>query len=160
MSAGRAVRLLLLSSALGLAALGLGPPRFTWANQGVVIDHPRSQPAAALGAALALAAAALGARSRGLLLTAWVGGAALSGLAASRFWWRIEVVEAGLHARTLAGSTALRWSDVERVAPRDGSLTLAARDGTSLAIGTTRFAPDERVRLERTIARRVTAAAR
>ena len=58
LSSRRAARLLLLLLAAVLAALALGAPRFTWANEGVVIDHPRTQPAAALAAALSLGAAA------------------------------------------------------------------------------------------------------
>ena len=53
----------------------------------------------------------------------------------------------------------LAWSDIEAVEPRDGAVTLRARGGSKLVIGTGRFAPDERIRLERTIARRVTEAA-
>ena len=155
-----AARLLLLLVALGLAVVALGAPRFTWGNDGVIVDHPRTQPAAALGAALALAAAAYRARPRSLVVAAGFGAAALVGLGALRLAWRIEVVEAGFNERSLGRAVHLAWSDIEAVEPREGQVTLRARGGSKVVIGTRRFAPDERVRLERTIARRVTEAAR
>jgi len=154
-----AARLLLLLLAVALTALALGAPRFTWANDGVVVDHPRTQPAAALAAALALGAAAFGVRPRFFVVAAGLGSAALVGLGARQLAFRLDAVEVGLHQRSLGGVVQLRWSDIEAVEPRDGSVTLRARGGQKLVIGTTRFAPDERVRLERTIARRVTEAA-
>lgn len=160
MSKRGAARLLLLLLAVVLTALALGPQRFTWANDGVVVDHPRTQPAAALAAALALGATALGMRPRFIVVAAWLGSAALVGLGARQLAFRLDAVEAGLHQRSLGGVVELRWSDIEAVEPRNGSVTLRARGGQKLVIGTTRFAPDERTRLERTIARRVKEAAR
>lgn len=160
MTRRRAVRLLLLLLAVALTTLALGAPRFTWANEGVRVEHPRAQPAAALGAALALGAAAFGARPRGLVVAAGLAAAALTGLAVHQLRWRLDAVAAGLHQRSLGGAVRLIWSDIEAVEPRDGTVTLRARDGTKLVIGTSSFAPDERIRLERTIARRVKEAAR
>ena len=160
MTARRAARLLLPLVAVALTAVALGAPRFTWANDGVVVDHPRTQPLAALGAALALGAAAFGARPRWLVVAAGVGAMGLVGLGARRLAWRIDAVEAGFQERSLGRVVHLGWSDIEAVEPRDGSVTLRARGGTTVVIGTTRFAPDERIRLERTIARRVLEAAR
>ncbi len=160
MTAGRAARLLLPLAAALLTALALGGPRFTWANDGVIVDHPRTQAAAALGAALALAVAAFAARQRSLAVAAGLGAAALAGLGARQLAWRIEVVASGFHERSLGRAVHLPWAEIEAVEPRDGSVTLRARGGTKVVIGTSRFAPDERVRLERTIARRVTDAAR
>jgi hypothetical protein len=160
LSRRRAARLLLLLLAVVLTVLALGPPRFTWANDGVVVDHPRRQPVAALAAALALGAAAFGARPRVLMFAAGLGSAALAGLGARQLSFRLDAVESGVTQRSLGGVVQLRWSDVEAVEPRDGSLTLRARGGRTIVVATTRFAPDERVRLERTIARRVTEAAR
>ena len=160
MTARRVARLLLLLVAVALTALALGAPRFTWANDGVVVDHPRRQPLAALGAALALGAAAFGARPRSLVVAAGVGAMALVGLGARQLAWRIDAVETGFHERSLGRAVQLAWSDIEAVEPREGNITLRARGGTKVVIGTTRFAPDERIRLERTIARRVTEAAK
>jgi hypothetical protein len=160
LSSRRAARLLLLLLAAVLAALALGAPRFTWANEGVVIDHPRSQPAAALAAALSLGAAAWRARPRFWMAAAGLGALALALLAAQQAAFRLDAVEAGVRKRSLSGIAGLSWSDIEAVEPRDGSITLRARAGQTLVIATTRFAPDERVRLERTIARRVKDATR
>jgi hypothetical protein len=157
---GRAVRLLLLLASLGLAFVAAGPPSFTWANDGVRVRHPWTQAAAALGAALALAAAAVGERRRGLQLAAGAAGLALLGLAAERLAFRFEAVEAGVSARSLGGQATLRWAEIEAVEPRAGSLTLRGRSGAPIVIATGRFEPDERIRLERTIARRVKEAAR
>ena len=84
----------------------------------------------------------------------------LAGLSAQRLAWRIDAIETGLHERSLAGSVSLRWSEIEAVEPRDGSILLRGRNGARLVIATGRFEPDERIRLERTIARRVKEAAR
>jgi hypothetical protein len=159
LTARSAVRLLLLLVAVALTTLALGAPHFTWANDGVVVDHPRTQPLAALGAALALGAAAFGARPRSLVVAAGAGAIALVGLGAHQLAWRIDAVEAGFQERSLGRAVHLGWSEIEAVEPRDGTVTLRARDGQKVVIGTTRFAPDERIRLERTIARRVKEAA-
>jgi len=155
----RAARLLLLLLAIALATLALGAPRFTWANEGVRVEHPRAHPAAALGAALALGAAARGARPRMLVVAAGLGATALGGFGAHQLAWRIDAVEAGLHERWLGGAVHLGWSDIEAVEPRPAAVTLRARDGTTVVIATRRFGADERIRLERTIARRVREAA-
>jgi hypothetical protein len=160
LTARRAACLLLLLVAVALATLALGAPRFTWANQGVRLEHPRAHGIAALGAALALGAAAYGARRRALLVGAGLGVLALVSVGAHRLAWRIDAIEAGLHERSLAGSVRLGWSEVTAVEPRPDALTLRARDGRTVVIGTRAVAPDERVRLERTIARRVREAAR
>lgn len=160
MSPRRAVLLLLLALAIALTVAAVGPPSFTWANDGVRVEHPWAQAVAALGAALALGAAAAGARRRTLQLAAGAGAVALVGLAAHRLAWRIDAVETGIRERSLAGGVSLRWAEVVAVVPSDGSVTLHGKDGRSLVIATNRFEPDERVRLERTIARRVREAAR
>jgi hypothetical protein len=160
LSSRRAVPLLLLALAIALTAAAVGPPSFTWANDGVRVEHPWAQAMAALGAALALGAAAAGARLRTLQLAAGATALALVGLAAHRFAWRIDAVEGGIHERSLAGGVSLRWGEVVAVEPGDGSVTLRGKDGSRLVIATSRFEPDERVRLERTIARRVREATR
>ena len=160
MSPRRAVRLLLLVLAVVLTLVALGPPSFTWANDGVRVQHVWAQAVAAVGAALALCGAAIGARPRGLQVAAGIAAAGLAGLAAHQLAWRIDAIETGLHERSLAGSVSLRWSEIEAVEPRDGSILLRGRNGARLVIATGRFEPDERIRLERTIARRVKESAR
>jgi hypothetical protein len=159
-SRGRLARLPLLLAAVALATLAAGAPRFTWANDGVRVDHPRTQAAFALAAALAMVGAAWAVRGRWPRVAAGLGAVVLAGLAAQRLAWRIEAVAAGIHLRSLAGTARLAWREVAAVEPRAGSLTLRAADGRTLVIATHRFAPDERVRLERTIARRVLEASR
>jgi len=156
----RAVRLLLLLVALGLATLALGAPRFTWANEGVRVDHPRAQALAAFGAGLALGAAGLRSQRRVLVAGAALGAIALAGLGAQRLAFRIDAVADGLHERTLGGDQRLAWGEIEAIEPGAGAVTLRARDGRAVVIATSDFAPDERLRLERTIARRVREATR
>lgn len=160
MTHGRAVRLLLLLVAVALATLAIGAPRFTWANDGVRVDHPWTQAAAALGAALALVGAAWARRPIVWPLAAGVAAAGLTALAAQRAVYRLDAVATGIRGRSLGGSIELTWPSIEAVEPRAASLTLRARDGRALVIRTGGFAPDERVRLERTIARRVTEASK
>lgn len=160
MTPGRAVRLLPLLVAVALATLALGAPRFTWANDGVRVDHPWTQAAAALGAALALVAAVRKRRPVAWPLAAGIAAAGLTALAAQRAVYRLDAVATGIRGRSLGGSVELPWPSIEAVEPRAGTLTLRARDGRALVIRTGRFAPDERVRLERTIARRVTEASK
>jgi hypothetical protein len=157
---GRAVRLLLLLVAVALATQALGAPRFTWANDGVRVDHPWTQAAAALGAALALVAAAWTRRPIAWPIAAGIAAVALAALGAERAAYQLDAVATGIRGRSLGGSVELPWPSIEAVEPRAGSLTLRARDGRALVIRTGGFAPDERVRLERTIARRVTEASK
>jgi len=159
LNAGLVARLLLLLIAVTLATVAFGAPRFTWANEGVVIDHPPAQPLAALAAALALVAAAIGSRRRALLAGAAIAAAGLTTLAVLLFAFRVSALESGVDQRSLGRAVHIRWSDVAAVEPRADHVTLRARDGTTLVIATARFQPDERVRLERTIARRVREAA-
>jgi hypothetical protein len=160
LSRGRAARPLLLLLAATLAALALGRPRFTWANEGVGVSHPPAQAAFALGAACALGAAAWAVRPRWLAVAGALGAAALVVLFADRLAFRLDAVETGVRQRSLGGSVELSWPEVAAVEPRPGSVTLHARNGRRLVIGTSGFAPDERVRLERSIARRVKEAAK
>jgi hypothetical protein len=154
------VPLLLLLAALALATLALGAPRFTWANEGVRVEHPRDQALAAFGAALALGAAGVHSERRVLVAAAVLGAIALAGLGAQRLAFRIDAVAEGLHERTLRGQQHLTWAEIEAVEPGAGAVTLRARDGRAVVIATSAFEPDERLRLERTIARRVREATR
>jgi hypothetical protein len=155
LNARRAVRLLLVALAVPLVLVAFGPPAFTWGNAGVRIQHPWAQPAAAIAAALTLVGAVLGVRRRAAQVIVGAAVAGLVGLAVHQLVWRLEAVQTGLRARSIFGGTSVRWRDIEAVEPRSGAVVVRARSGTQLVIATDRFAPDERVRLERTIARRV-----
>jgi hypothetical protein len=156
----RLVRLLPLVAAIPLAAAALAAPRFTWANEGVIIDHPWSQPAAAAAAAVAAGCYAVLARPRPLRVAAALAALLMLALASWQLRFRVEAVEDGLQKRTLTGSVRLAWKELATVEPRAGALTVRARDGQVLSIATGRFAPEDRNRLERTIARRVMEASR
>ena len=160
MSARTSVRLALLAFAAASAAFAFGSPRFTWQNEGLRVDRPPRQGWAAVVAASALAAAALSGRSPRVAGAGLAAGAALAVLGVGRLAWKIEAVQDGLHERTIAGRTRIAWSDVERVEPRPETIRLRARDGTEIVVSTHGFAPEDRTRLERTIARRVREAAR
>jgi hypothetical protein len=139
----RLARLLPILAATLLAAVALGAPRFTWANEGVIIDHAWSQPAAAAAAAVAVGAYAWLARPRPL------------GVASALAALRIEAVEDGLQKRTLRSSVRFAWTELVSVEPRANAITVHSRGGGTISIATGRFAPEDRNRLERTIARRV-----
>jgi hypothetical protein len=160
LSARTTVRLALLVIAAGSAFFAFGPPRFTWQNEGLRVDRPPGQGAAALVAASALAAASVSGRSRPLAAAGIAAAAALAVLGVSRLAWEVEAVQDGLHERTIAGRTRIAWSDVERIEPRQETIRLRARDGTEIVVSTRGFAAEDRTRLERTIARRVRDAAR
>jgi hypothetical protein len=154
------VRAALLALAAGAAVAALGAPRFTWQNEGLRVEHPSPQGAAALLGATALAAVAVSGRSRGVVAVGLAAAAALAVLGAHRLAWRVEAVEAGLHERTLTGWTRVAWRDVEVVEPRANALRVGARGGALIVVDTHGFDAEERTRLERTVARRVREAAR
>jgi len=137
------------------AAVALGPPRLTWENEGLRVQHPLHQAVAALLGAAALAAAAPPLRPRALAALGLVGALGLAGLAVQRFAWKVEAVEAGLHERTLAGWTRIAWRDVETVDSRANAVVLRARGGPAIALATRGLVGEDRARLERTIARRL-----
>ena len=159
MSSRRAVGLLLLVLALVLTFVAFGSPSFTWGNEGVRVQHPWAQAVAAFGAALALAGAAFGFERALPRVALGLAAAALVGLSADHLAWRFEAIDAGVNERSLRGAVSLSWNEIVSVEPSVGAVTLRSRSGKRLVIGTSRFEPDERVRLERTIARRVREAA-
>jgi hypothetical protein len=160
LTARTAVRVALLALAAAGATAALGSPRFTWENAGLRLDHPPHRGTAALLGGAALAGAALSGRSRRAAAAGLAAAAALAVLGVHRLAWKVEAVEAGLGERTLAGWTRIAWPDVERVEPRPDALRVRARDGSEIVVGARGFSPEERTRLERTIARRVRETAR
>jgi len=159
MGSRRVVRLLLLVLALVLTFVAFGSPSFTWGNEGVRVQHPWAQAVAAFGAALALAGAAFGFARLAPRIVLGLAAALLVALSAHHLSWRLEAIDAGVNERSLRGAVSLRWSEIVSVEPTVGAVTLRSRSGKQLVIGTRGFEPDERVRLERTIARRVREAA-
>lgn len=153
--ARRAWRAAFLVLAGGATLYAAGPPRFTWANSGLRVDHPPAQGGAAVGGALLLAIAAFGMRPRALGLVGGAGVLGLCVLGAERLAWRLEAVDSGLHERTTLGWTRLGWDQVASVDPGPDALVVRSRGGVTVSVGTRAYPPDERTRLERTIARRV-----
>lgn len=160
MTGRAALRAALVALAAAGAAFALGPPRLTWENAGLRVDHPPQQGAAAALAAGAAIGASWPARRRAARAAGLALGLGLAAFAAHRLAWRVEAKDASLRERTLAGWTALAWSDVEAVEPSAQAVTLRGRGGDALAVSTRGFTAEDRTRLERTIARRVKEASR
>jgi hypothetical protein len=155
-----AVRSALVALAVAAAVTAIGGPRLTWENTGLRVEHPPHQGAAALLGAAALAGATLSGRSRAIMALGLAAAAALGALGAHRLAWRVDAIEAGLHERTLAGWKRITWRDVEAVEPRPDTIRLRARGGATIAVSTHGFVAEDRMRFERTVARRVREAAR
>jgi hypothetical protein len=150
-----ALRAALLALAAIGAAVALGPPRLTWENAGLRIDHPPQQGAAAALSAAAAIGASWPARRRAARAAGLTLGLALAAFAAHRLTWRVEAKDASLRERTLAGWNALAWGEVEAVEPSAQAIALRGRGGNDLEVSTRGFTAEDRTRLERTIARRV-----
>ncbi len=152
-------RAALLAAAVAALALAAGPPRLVWENAGLRLDHPPRRAGAAFAGAAALAAAPLGLRRRYRALGAAAALAACT-LGAQRLSWRVEVVEAGVSTRDLWGATRLSWREVEAVEPAAGGIRVKAANGRAVTLETSGLRVEDRLRLERTVARRVREASR
>lgn len=151
----RAGPALLLAVAVLGTVLALGTPRFTWLSSGLRIDHPWPRGVAALAGSLGLVVLAWATpRTAARLVLAFLASGLLV-LGLDRLAWRVDASDASLARRSLLGSQNVRWNDVAHVQLTDSAIVVTARDATRLGIGTARFHPDDRARLERTIARRV-----
>jgi hypothetical protein len=151
----RLAQVLLSAAILAAAWLAFGPARVTWLNSGLRIDYPWPRGAAALFATAgsALLAALLDHRllRLGAAVLALVG--LLLGL--HLLVYRLEAGEAGITRGGVLGSTTIAWTDVTRVDTGARALVITDRAEAQVRVGTSDLAPDERARLERTIARRV-----
>ena len=145
---------------LGLAVLvaggffSFGPPRFTWANEGLSIAYPTQRAAAALCAALGgvLAGAVLRGWARALL-AALAAAALLFGGHLGRY--RLSAENGGLIARGLFGTTSIPWREVTRVDNGTARVVVWGRGERQIRIETASFRPEDRSILDRTIARRI-----
>lgn len=155
MRPGTALRAAGLIAALAGLALAFGAPRFTWSNAGLEVRHPPIRGLAPLVGAAALGLGVLGPQPRALRFAGIALGAGLTALGAQRLLYRLDAVQTGLAQRDLAGATRLAWVDIDRVESRPFELVVTGKDGTRLSVTTARFLPEDRARLERTIARRV-----
>jgi hypothetical protein len=157
---GAIARAAVLAIAAAAGTVALGSPRFTWENAGLRVDHPPQLGAAAALAAAAVVCATWSARPRAARVVGLAAGAVLAVLAAHRFAWRVEALDAGLRERTLAGWNTMAWSDVEAVESSATVIRLRGRKGNRLDLATRGFGAEDRTRLERTIARRIREAPR
>lgn len=159
MKARTAVRAALLVLAAATTAVALAAPRFTWENDGLAVRHPPHHGTAALLGAAALAAVALSGTRRSARVLGLAAAVALGVLGAQRLAWKVEAVEAGLGERRLTGWSRVAWHEVELVEPRPNAIRVRASTGTAIDVDTRAFSPEDRTRLERTIARRLREAA-
>jgi hypothetical protein len=151
----RLAPVLLSAAILAAAWLAFGPARVTWLNSGLRIDYPWPRGAAALLATAGCALLAALLHHRLLRLGAAV--LALIGLlfGLHLLAYRLEAGEGGITLGGVLGSTTIAWTDVTRVDTGARALVITDRAEAQVRVGTSDLAPDERARLERTIARRV-----
>jgi hypothetical protein len=128
--------------------------RFTWSNSGLTIDYPETAAWAALAATAgaALVAAAVGRRARAVCAVVAVA-AFCYGLELARF--RIGIEDAGASQRGLFGATSLPWPQVSRVETGSRLIVVWGLGDDHVRIDAGGFPPQDRARLERTLARRV-----
>jgi hypothetical protein len=129
------------------------PANFTWLNAGLRIDYPDSAWGSALLAAGAAALASLGQR-RGLRLAgvAAAAGALLLALHLSRY--RVVVEDGGVSQRGLLATTRLPWPQVTRVEQGSQAIVVWGAGGDDqVRVDTAPLSPENRARLERTLAR-------
>jgi hypothetical protein len=69
--------------------------------------------------------------------------------------YRLEAGEGGITLGGVLGSTTIAWTDVTRVDTGARALVITDRAESQVRVGTNDLAPEQRARLERTIARRV-----
>jgi hypothetical protein len=151
----RLAPVLLSAAILASAWLAFGPARVTWLNSGLRIDYPWPRGAAALLATAGSALLAALLHNRLLRLGAAV--LALVGLflGLGLLAYRLEASETGITLGGVLGSTTIAWTDVTRVETGARTLVITDRAEAQVRVGTGDLAPEQRARLERTIARRV-----
>jgi hypothetical protein len=155
MSRRRLAPVLLSVAILAGAGLAFGPARVTWLNAGLRIDYPWLRGAAALLATAASALLAALLHPRLLRAGAAVLAAVCLLLGLRLLAYRLEAGETGITLRGLLGSTTIAWTDVTRVETGARALVITDRGEAQVRVGTSDLAPEQRARLERTIARRV-----
>jgi hypothetical protein len=155
MTRRRLALLLGLLFLLAGAVLATGPPRFTWMNLGLRIDYPWPRAAGAIAAAAGAMLLGFLFRRRSLRIVIWVAAAVALGHGLDLLVYRVDAGDATLAERGLLGTTAIAWKDVSRVETGSRALVITDRDEAQIRLRTAAFAPEDRARLERTIARHV-----
>jgi hypothetical protein len=151
----RLAQVLLSAAILAGAGLAFGPARVTWLNSGLRIDYPWPRGAAALFATAGSALLAALLQNRLLRLGAAVLAVVGLLLGLGLLAYRLEASETGITRAGLLGSTTIAWTDVTRVDTGASALVITDRAEAQVRVGTSDLAPEQRARLERTIARRV-----
>jgi hypothetical protein len=154
MSRRRAIDLAAAAVVLAALWLSMGPPRLVWLNEGPRLDYPWGRAAAAAVGALALGVLAFG--RRGMAARVLLGVAALGVLAwsADRALYSVLAGEPALRVRTLVGSRAIPWKEVQGVDLLPDQLVIRSAEGP-LVVSTQGINPVDRPRFERTLSRRV-----
>lgn len=129
-------------------------PRFVWLNTGVHIAHVWPVWAAALAAGLGAGLAAWALRGRPRIAVLALAAFSLAG-ALHLALYDVGAEDAGLTERDLFGTTRLAWKDVSRVDSGTRWIFVWGKDESRVRIDAAAFAPEDRARLDRTIARRV-----
>ncbi len=129
-------------------------PRFVWLNTGLHIAHRWPVWAAALAAACGagVAASALRGKPR---KAAWALAVFSLANALHLGLYDVGAEDAGLSVQGLFGATTLPWKDVSRVDSGTRWIFVWGKDDSRVRIDAAAFAPEDRARLDRTIARRV-----
>ena len=129
-------------------------PRFVWLNSGVHIAHLWPVWAAAVLAGLGAGLAAWS--LRGMARKAGLALAVLSLASALHLaLYDVGAENAGLSERGLFGTTTLAWKDVSRVDSGTRWIFVWGKDESRVRVDAASFNPEDRARLDRTIARRV-----
>jgi hypothetical protein len=155
----RPTRVLLSAAGLVIAVAGaasaVAPPRFTWVNDGLVVQYPWRVAAGAGLAALGLVAVASMLRPRALRALVLLLAVANLAFAASRGTYRVRAGPERVSRSGLFGDASIAWRDVARVEDASEAIVLHTASGQSLRVDCASFTPDERAALDRTIARRI-----
>lgn len=152
------VRILWAVAALGAALAGAWatriPPRVTLLNSAVSIDHPWPAPVGWLAIAAAPILLGLAARPRVLRALLTLAG----GLVLVQAWhvavYRLDAGPTALEEKQALAGLSIPWTQVTRV--ESGLTGISVISPTSqILIDTSRFSPEQRATLDRTIARRL-----
>lgn len=154
MNRRRAVDLAAAVAALGALALSMGPPRLIWLNEGPRLDYPWGRAAAGAIAVLAVGVLAFQRRSPAARVLLGVVALGVLAWAADRALYSVLAGEPALSVRTLVGSRAISWKDVQGVDLHPDQLVIRSAEGP-LVISTQGINPVDRPRFERTLSRRV-----
>jgi hypothetical protein len=158
----RRTRLLAGLLAIGLVMAGgwmsTGTTTLTVVNDGMRIFYPWPR---GLGSLICAAGLVLLTRAAGKTWLSVIG-LLLAGVAAGgafyQWTYRVEADGDAISARAFLGRRTLPWRDVLHVGTDPTVLVLQGTESRRVAIDTTDFAPTDRVRLARTITRRISEA--